>query len=308
MARADDMRPEYIRSAADFERVVKFGVTRESDVLEFKRRHNERKPYAAEEIRKDVLALANTWGGVLLVGVREGGAGDGVAVDAEHIDSDDYEKWITNALGAKVFPRPTIEPFPIDVPDVSKKLVRVLAVNVRPFANGIGCYDDGDGALRFPQRHNGSVRAMPPMEVFTMMSANPARRIEIALNELVKPGINIHLTSPVLRERVEAASAAKLRVANAGSPYAHAGIPHDPTPALRVSEYLVRSARIQYNRHTSRDLTMTIYSDEGNAGITVPLGLVRDVWQFDASHLGVVLDCEIIIAGDENRSVFVRTR
>jgi hypothetical protein len=59
------MKPTYITSADIFRQCVHLGATRENKVLEFKERYPSNE-HGRRELRKDVAALANTFGGVTL--------------------------------------------------------------------------------------------------------------------------------------------------------------------------------------------------------------------------------------------------
>lgn len=141
-----------------------------------------------------------------------------------------------------------------------------------------------------------------------MMASNPARRIEIALNELAKPGIEIHIASPVLRQHLEDELIARQRLEAARSTKLDIRAQFDGNPARKIYETPARNVRAEFDSSTSRAMTVVIRSDDGDAVVSVPLGLIREVWPLDANRLGIVLDCEIVIAGEQNRSVLVRTR
>lgn len=181
------MIPAYIRSPADFARVVTMGVTTESLVLDFKQEINTRNPQKSreqQEFGRDVAQFANTYGGCLLIGIQE--ELDPVsrlkrAIGIKTVDEPDkLIQWLEQAIGLWLIPS-TFSPeiAPVELPDGV-----VLAVNVFPSQHTLYFWDRQTHVIEVLHRTNHGKSWMNPDELERHIM-NGSRAAKIRIDEVV---------------------------------------------------------------------------------------------------------------------------
>jgi hypothetical protein len=292
----------YIIDAATFRDAVTLGVTREDRVLEFKERYAAN-DHARRELRKDVMALANTFGGTILVGVVESqDAGYARAIALADPNVKDAVEWINSTLQSKLYPLPQHELRVIAGEGVPEH--GLLAINVHPFSDGVGVVEFDDGTIRVPARGQDRVRFLDGREALAAMSAAHVRRMLITLEEIAaKPGQRIHIASPIWSMRLETPLEHKTRLRRnfnlSGWNGERAPLPAEfvETREMGLVAYL--------QRFDERVLMLAVDSSM----LAVPHRLVREVWRHaDSTSLGMILDCDIVITNVPALSIELRTR
>jgi hypothetical protein len=285
------MKPTYITSADLFRQCVQLGATRENKVLEFKERYASN-DHGRRELRKDVVALANTFGGALVIGIVE--SRDEGYARAERLDDPDVKTtmaWVDQTLGAKVFP----------TPNYSLAIIQglaahdILVVNVHPYPDGLGAVEWDDEALRYPVRGEDRVRYLRAPEVVKAMTMASTRRIWIALNELIdstQTAPIIHLASPVYLCRPETDLEFHARLRNDFGVSSWKGT-EPPVPRTYV-EVPWLGPPIYFERYDERHVLLAF----DRRMLAVLLSVIRDVWRHASGQLGMMLDCDTLIPSD----------
>lgn len=294
------MRPRYILDAASFHASVTLGQTRENKVLEFKERYG-RNDDSRTELRKDVAALANTFGGAILVGVEESrDAGYTRALRLADPDVGTTSAWVDQALASRVYPVPDYSLAVISVPELAPH--DILAINIRPYPDGLAAVEINDESLRFPVRSEDRVRFLRAPEVVRAMTHAASRRIVIALNELAQDNQKVHLASPVYLVRLETQPEYKSRLRNQFEIRSWNG-PNPPVPREHVEVRLL-TLDAHLGHYDDRQVTLSF---DGKM-LAIPLSVVRDVWLHASGGLGMMLDCDTLISTDPEVGVALRSR
>lgn len=296
--------PVLIRTADDFERVVKFKVTPESVGLEFKATYDKAD---ASEIRKDVLALANSWGGTILVGVSESRENGNEAVAsglAPKTDLEEIKKRITDVLAKKVFPSVRAETFMLSVPTPDKRARgEILAVCVWPLADGLASYEveNDPASLRFPYRFNDRVKFFGPAEVTKRMDSQ-GRRMQIRARELgFEQGAEVRIASAVTARRLERDFERRVRLQAQGMAETFTGNRPPHLQSILIEEpVLPHNAAVAELSSTPflEQFSLRIAIKDRLFVIDVPFGAVRELWR-TGSKIGLALACEIVVQEGE---------
>ncbi len=149
----------------------------ESEILEFKGRDYIRRPATPEggsntgskdrrqEFAKDVLALANRRGGLLVLGVAEAD-GRADAIVPLTGSSDDHQQWLRTALVQFAAPLPEIDMVPIPLEEEGYALAVVIPPSIRaPHALLAQRGEDARNPLSYPVRDGTRTRWMHEHEV-----------------------------------------------------------------------------------------------------------------------------------------------
>lgn len=302
------MKPRYINTADDLRATVTFGETRESRVLEFKGRYGTT-PEQAFELRKDVLSLANTFGGVLVVGVNESTTqGYRRAETPSNPNVEATMQWISNTVSERVHPVPdySFQPLVLKHDGVD---AAVLAVNVRPFSDSIGGYysQAHQEALLYPTRDDFGVRHLRADEVARIMTNARNRRIEIALNEIAEVNQRVFIASPAYTTRPEADAEYfhRLRTKCGVTSALNAGMNHPVFGREVVEAPLADDMAVFLRAIEARQLWIGF---GGTNQVAVPFGIIREVWMQSSNTLGLLLDCDVLYPVGEGGAVRLRSR
>src|SRR6185312_2754568 len=109
----------------------------------------------------DVAALANTAGGLLILGVEEDNQAQACAIPGVDI-SDTQQRRIVQIVGGGVLPLPVVEVKPLEEPGRPGHGVLVIAVPRSPLAPHAVIVNDG---LRYPLRSGSTTRYLTEPEV-----------------------------------------------------------------------------------------------------------------------------------------------
>ena len=296
----------HIRTDIEFSQLVQFGITPENKALEFKGTYQMNNPRQTRELRKDIVSLANTQGGVLLVGITErGNAGYKVADDCLQNDIEGMKQWISHTLSSYVFPTVTYSLDIIKTANRAGNDFEIVAVNVDPYINGIGCFrhDNNFDVFAFPYRDDYGVKLLNAAEVF-QMAGGQTRRIELVMSHLCRPiGQRIKVMSRVVFRRLERDGERTERLRRF-----HSSETWNPTnPPDWARSQVVESA--------ASHLTITAceFDDQqlqllvNNLPLNIPIGIIRELWRIDPNHLGIMLDCAIAYSDIDGESVSLQT-
>ena len=190
MRRMTDLDSQIASTATLRSRVV-IGHTTESEVLEFKRAYNhvdaDPQGEVAREAARDIVSFANTWGGTIVVGVREGAAvlpssyriaGEPVGVQ----DPDAVKQWIEKRVRGFIVP----STLALNVAIVEWEVaVPMVAINVSPDVTGtVAVWHPGtERMMEFLVRTSLGKRYLTPTDVSARMSRS-TRAVQITLRRL----------------------------------------------------------------------------------------------------------------------------
>jgi len=299
------MKPTYIRSRPDFDRLITIGTTAESSTIEFKERYDERNPAATHELRKDATALANTWGGVIVIGVSEAEGGDGRKVASAIVGADAgrMADWIPGVLAQKIHPpiRHSVDSFRATATGGGD--IDIVVLNVRPHVEGLGCLQDDKRPDWFcvPYRDDFGVKYYHPAEALRHM--NPSiRRIEILVNDLEVAKKEVRVASPIYLQRMETDDEREVRLRSEFPNYTFGG--NRPAHlSSRQLELPLTSEPAWFGAVSDQQLEIVVR----RCVFTVPFGAIRELWTTAEMKLAVALQCDLVLVQNgEHRDGFVR--
>ncbi len=257
----------YIRSASDFAQAIKKGVTMESKVLDFKRTiNNWNAPKSAPdrvrqdaqmELCRDITQFANTDGGCLVVGVDETANSDGVKVAGETVfvsDGEGMRAWIEQAVANYCVPAT----FSMDVHSVKLLAGTILTVNVPPSMATVYIWDRHAKTIEVLARTSFGKAWLNPGELERHIM-NGSRAARLSFEEVMSEAKSRRV------EDVELVGGVQRLAGRAIGPLVNGPV------------------RIGMIRPTTFDLMIPI-TGAGVVALTVPFGLLREVW-LDASSL-----------------------
>lgn len=138
------------------------GGARESEVLELKGEHYDRNDRGRLELAKDVAALANRRGGVIVLGVEEDHEAR-AATARGVVMSDDEIGRIRQTIAARVVPLPDVDVRALPDPDLGEGVGFVLLA-VSPSVLAPHAVVDAE-RLRYPVRHGTTTRFLTEPDV-----------------------------------------------------------------------------------------------------------------------------------------------
>ena len=181
--------PPTIRDEEAFKRTVSIGQTRENLVLDFKRqykgcpeltrralsnRSGAQATLAAvkREAADDVAAFANTFGGVILLGVAEV---DGVADEVVGVgDFEPVRRWLCDAYELYLEPRITVS-----IREISVDSNIVAVISVPASRDLVGVKDVSEGSYRLRRRTSLGNEPMTPWEALAL-TMDRSRTVRLA--------------------------------------------------------------------------------------------------------------------------------
>jgi hypothetical protein len=288
--------PTYIRSAEDFTRSVTLGRSTETAQLEFKANYAPQ-PSLADEIRKDISAMANTWGGCILVGVAEGSSSASIKVakGLVTIDCERIRNTSMDSLAGRIYPRPEVEPSFIYVFDPAGHQHTILALNVEPMVNALcSCVEDNDRLVHY-YRDDFGVKRLPVHEVHRRMN-NTGRRYQILVNNLQLVGKVMHVASPVWYLRRESGTEKAGRIVRTANALDALREPLVKEPDARSSVIVEGAAE-----------THLVLNLNGQS-FSMPYGLVADMWTGPTGDGHVAFNCPITYDSISSRVVLEVSR
>jgi hypothetical protein len=191
-----------------------------------------------------------------------------------------------------------------------------LAVNVKPFVDGLGCVNaaseehqnrfpyKGD-CFVFPIRNDFGIEYLKAWEAVKQMGSG-SRRISILLQELA-PMENlpkeISICSPVyrLREETKGEKTDRVRKEMGVQYVARDGIEQVGT---LMSEFAISDAMGQIASHDQNQAHLKILGKD----LVVPLGLVKELWAITPDVLGIILGCDIILFREGRQEIQIRAK
>lgn len=300
MVRAEQ---HFIRSAADFGRLITLQVTTESRHLDFKTAPDgwptgkgtpePQKKKSQREACRDIAQFANGDGGCLLFGVSETLNASGMKI-AERLasisDSDKLREWIEQAVANYCVPRT----FGFEVSIVQLGADVVVAVNVPPSQHTVYVWDKEAGTMQVFDRTNHGKRALNPDELERHIM-NASRAARLAVESLAQANQRVVLASPVYRVRPETDPEyfTRLKKDQGITSGFAAGKDHPKAPRLLV-EFLDHDVACFVQSVDERQLTVALY---GRQLLSIPYGVIREVWEYSPgvpATLALLLDCSVV--------------
>jgi hypothetical protein len=278
------MSPLFIRDADEFQRTVRLGETTETICLEFKREldaygapDDRARQQGRKEFCRDVAALANAWGGCLLIGVAEGdGPTARVALRLHGInDYDGRRRWMEQAIDRFLVPK-----VPVFINELVVEHQTIIAVNVPPSERLVVLWDPEDRSIEcFRRTNEGKGHRLHPdeMEAHAM---NTRRASEIMFRRALS-----QTNSAIPGDwQVELASGVWM-----------AGSVSDPP------SYLPAQITLALSSVGDHDFGLRIKRpvDHGTAPVVrIPYGLLREAWTTSDQKVGLFLDVRIVFHRD----------
>ena len=267
-----------IESSADLLSRVTLQETSESVTLEFKLKlqgpgipNHKQRECAQKELCRDICQFANTFGGTLLFGVEEGQV-DGRSVAIEYHRVDDIatvQQWILQAVRKYVVPA-TIR---LEFRSLAVKDGEILAVNVPPSENLITLWDQENGTIESLRRTDHGKEYMNPDELQRHLM-DTGRRGMLALRRL---HARLGCDAVSLMSGVFEAPMTK----------------HNPSTRLRRLSWPVCLGLMHDDEFELRIPNLSA----GMPTVTVPYGLIRQVWTTADGKVGILLDARIVFYG-----------
>ncbi len=290
-----------IRTPEELAARVVLGTTVEDETLEFKaeiafraKQGNLalRKTQACETAR-DIVNLANSHGGTVLVGVAESeaGAGSSYRTAARYVPVEDAEAlraWLDSAPRQFMVPSTlnfTVTPIPLSGGGV------VLAVNVPPYENGVAAiwHAGESNFVEYPYRTSFGKAYMTPDAVQERLM-DRTRAMELRLRRLcaaMPSAVSLH--SSFRRHRQETPDEATIRfslIRAEGAP--RSAISRQPQSVFEnCPMVLVQVTAIG-------DSEFIIRFNVEKWVVSVPFGLIREVWSAEDEALGLMLAVTIV--------------
>lgn len=293
----------FIRTAADFGRLIALTVTTESRRLDFKASPDgwpvgkgtpevQRKK-CQREVCRDIAQFANADGGCLLFGVGEVLNATGIKVADRVVsiaESDKLREWIEQAVANYCVPRT----FAYEVSIVVLGADVVVAVNVPPSEHTVYVWDKEAGSIQVFDRTSHGKRALNPDELERHIM-NASRATRLAVEALAQPNQKVILASPVYRLRRETDPEYFSRLKrNLGITSGFRNGEDNPNAPRELIEFLDHDVACYVHAVDERQLTVVVYSRQV---LTIPYGVIRDVWEFlpgTPCTLGLLLDCAVV--------------
>lgn len=287
--------PTYIATASGFLDRVKLGHTTEDVGLDFKAKYPGSSS-AGDEIRKDVAAMANTWGGCVLVGIGEasGASGLKVAKAVVDIDAEQTRNTVLDCIAVKMYPIPEVHVSPIHLANSAGGTSTLLAINVLPLLDGVCSCVESDDRLVHYYRDDYGVKRFRADEVHLRMN-NQARRLQVIIHNLGLMSKMLHVATRVDRLRPEWDTERAERVLRTKNPI---NAMHAPT--IREPHSL---PWLQLKEVTTTHLVVTL----DNSPFSLPFSLVRDIWAAPNGEGYIAAGCPLTY-DSVNRRVILELR
>lgn len=266
--------PSFIYNADLFRSLVKLGETTETLVLEFKAAlpdgwkatDKSVKLEARKEQARDIAQFANTFGGVLIYGIREKEKENGQYVADSLVsisEIDRSKKWILDSARRFLVPNTIsmqMSPFEIDG-------TQLLVVNVPASRAPIAVWDHHCQTIQYICRNDYGKQSMDPDNAIHFM-LDRSRAAMIGLHRIHDELVGKKVT-PIYVDLVGFVARSKYG-------------PADMTPNILLRKLEDNEFLLEINSYEVR----------------VPYGLVREAWHTSSSRLGLMLDVGVRIVYD----------
>lgn len=271
--------PKYIYTINDLHTHIKLGETLESVYLDFKtdiqisNNSPKKKQEMAEELALDICQFANTWGGVLLIGVKETLNHSSQMKVAQGITGvstpNELVEFINDCVLPLIYPK-DIKINQVWIKTSENKLV--LAINISPLGLGIACVCaiSPPYTSKFPYRTNYGKKYFHPIEVEKRMAIND-RSIHIKLDELIRTTKEVTVFPNIMVEPID-----------------------------RANKWDFAEINIFLKGISKNEFTLKI----GGIDVNIPFGLVKDVWFTEHGKIGIILSTRLILSSDR-KSIFM---
>lgn len=272
-------RPRYIRNYHELTSYIKPNFTEESITLDFKQEINfsivkeKKKKDPAEELALDICQFANSWGGVLLIGISEIEDQERKRKIAnQFIGVSEYEKtsrFINNSVLPLIHPKDiNIDLVCIETPEN----IQLISMNIFPLIRGVACVcsQSPPYSSKYPYRTHYGKRYLHPLEVQKRMS-DTHRIIPIKLQELMDSTHDVELYPTILKDPIDKSSRVDSKF-----------------PNIILKEVLNSEYRLNIN----------------GVDINIPFSLTRDVWMTEKNRIGIILHVGLSISPDRKSISF----
>lgn len=272
---------KYISSFTDFNRLVVIGSTTESIDLDFKLEleieniSKKDKPKKAEELASDICQFANSFGGVLIIGIEERKdelSGKKVAASIPGIDnSEEISRFINDSVLPLIHPKN----ISIDLVCFNAKTNnhnQIVAINVLPIVVGVACVcsEAPPYSAKYPYRTHYGKRYLHPTEVEKRM-ADSYRIIPIKLEEIACSTRNVSLYPSLSKEPLDKVNRIDSKEDN-----------------IVLMEILKYEYKLNIN----------------GIDMNIPFSLTKDVWMTEKQTIGILLTTRLIISPDRKEIYF----
>lgn len=265
------MKPVYFYSIQEISKNIVLKNTQETIFLEFKQAINlenkHLKTRLAEELACDICQFANTLGGSILIGVKEGkGKISGLSVATCFVNVSNLEE-VRIFINDKVrnFYYPSSMNYDIVAIEI-KHNISLLAINIYPLTNNVACVfsPSSPDYLRYPFRTEFGKKYMRPYEVEEKMN-NRTRGLYLQLLNIWRRDKEIQILSQVIKQEKDPTLLWDNRDLN-----------------IFISELFDHEFQLRINDQI----------------INIPYGLLKEVWTTYDEKIGIIINAKIVISGD----------
>lgn len=272
-------KPSYIRNYHELVASIKLSLTEESITLDFKReiniteKKNKNEKNFAEELALDICQFANSWGGVLLIGVSEKEDKEtGRKVADQFVGVTQYEKiarFINNSVFALIHPK-NIQVDVVCIETLDRK--QLISINISPLTTGVAfvCSQSPPYSSKYPYRTHYGKRYLHPLEVQKRMT-DSNRIIPIKLQELMEFTQEVKLYPEIQKEIIDKIDRIDSKI-----------------PNIVLKEVMKNEYRLNIN----------------GIDINIPFSLTRDVWMTERTKIGIILHISLSISSDRKSIYF----
>jgi hypothetical protein len=246
-----------IFDAESFSRVIRQGVTQESDRLDFKRE-------PPKDLAVRIAAFANHLGGVIAIGVDEAPRDSGPNVADAFVgveDVDEQRRGIIQKIGQVCRPTPTVSPSSFVVEGHAKPM---LLLNIDPITHGVVGVLEND-RWRFPKRVDARTDYMTYEEI-VVRTTSTARTAWIKLTALFRDAT---------QGPVRIASGYFINLPKGGG---------NATYWKHVSNMSAKLVALDEN---------SLELEVQGRRVTIPLSYVDEAWQASTSEPTIALRCRV---------------
>ncbi len=300
------MKARHCVTESDVRAVVVVGHSVENEVLDFKeeivlKQHATpaKKATSAKDLATDIVAMANTYGGVILVGVKEGDVATGTyrvadgLVSVEH--GEDIKEWLDNAVRSQISPRSlpySVQPILLTTGET------VVAINIPAYEHLASIWSPAGPSIRYPYRTTHGNRYFFPSEVEERILSN-TRRVEIFLqNHVGDKNVHVTLGSYLCFERPESEEERqdRLRLLQAQR---RRLVPQETHHQIIYEQRINEEATI--GGLEKEFFTLSILARK----VAVPYGAVREIWMGMRQRIHVVLEPDVIMPYDIRQEAYL---
>lgn len=267
------LSPSYIHSGEELSKLIQIGQTVESIVLDFKveitisNLSSKKKKEVAEEFALDICQFANTWGGVLAIGVKEElDESRGRKVATGFVDTVDFED-LSQFINNNVLPliHPSSLQFEI-VPVTTKNGHNLVIINIFPLTSGLSCVfaNQPPYPAKYPYRTNYGKKYFHPSEIEKRMS-DVNRSIPIKLHEISFKTKTVTLFPKIIKEEIK-----------------------------KTDTWDSKGVNIVFKDISNYAYTLNI----NGVDINIPFSLTKDVWLTEKNTMGILLGIQVSLSPD----------